>query len=125
MKLLDNLFIPQSLNDVDGGFTARMLCNPSHFIYQAHFPGNPITPGVCVIQLASELLEQKMNHPLWLKRVKSVKFLNSIIPASGKEIVYSFDGLTETETGCTVQVVVSEAAYINAKMSMEFSYESL
>ena len=29
----------------------------SHVIYQAHFPGEPITPGVCIIQMAKELLE--------------------------------------------------------------------
>ena len=125
MKLLDNLFFIQSIDDYDGGFKARLLCNPSHFIYQAHFPDNPITPGVCTIQVASELLQLKLNRPLWLKTVKSVKFLNSIIPEEGKEIVYTFTGMKETETGCAVQVVVSEADVTNVKMSIEICYESI
>ena len=36
--------------------TYEIALNAQHFIYQAHFPGEPITPGVCILQMACELL---------------------------------------------------------------------
>ena len=35
--------------------TYEIALNAQHFIYQAHFPGEPITPGVCILQMACEL----------------------------------------------------------------------
>ena len=57
MKLLDNFFITKTINELENGYEAVLQCNPAHIIYQAHFPGNPITPGACIIQVADELME--------------------------------------------------------------------
>jgi len=57
MKLRDSLYYIN--NKVTEGTAVRydVQLDASHFIYQAHFPGEPITPGVCIIQIAKELLE--------------------------------------------------------------------
>ena len=49
----------------------------SHVIYQAHFPGEPITPGVCIIQI--------------------VKFLAVISPVQSPRIRYILDKITVAE----------------------------
>ena len=49
----------------------------SHVIYQAHFPGEPITPGVCIIQIAKELLEESdisSTRSRWPKILKKVRY---------------------------------------------------
>ena len=43
--------------DTEGGVDYRVSLNASHIIYEAHFPGNPVTPGVCIIQIVKELVE--------------------------------------------------------------------
>ena len=124
MKLLDQLFILDETNETENGFEAVLQTNPEHLIYSAHFPGNPITPGVCIIQIANELLEKQLGKRLILKTIKNVKFLSVIIPAEGKKIKYAFSGIAETETGYKTQVVVSDETMVYAKMSLLFDYES-
>lgn len=125
MKLTDDFFTFEAFRENENGFEADLLTNPSHFIYKAHFPENPITPGVCIIQTAGELLEQKLNRKLFLKTVKNVKFLSVIIPEKGKKIKYSFSNIVEDENGCKSQVVVSDDTTVYAKISLIFSYVRL
>lgn len=125
MRLTDDFFIFEAFRKTENGFEADLRTNPEHFIYKAHFPGNPITPGVCIIKTAGELLEQKLDRKLFLKTVKNVKFLSVIIPEKGKKIKYSFSNIVEDENSCKVQVVVSDDAIVYAKISLIFSYVRL
>ena len=47
------------LNMVSGsdGLEVMIRLNPEHEIFRAHFPGQPITPGVCQIQMVTEISE--------------------------------------------------------------------
>ena len=40
----------------DLGATVRLL--PESAVYAGHFPGYPITPGVCLVQIALELIAE-------------------------------------------------------------------
>ena len=54
--------------------------DPSHYIYKAHFPNQPVTPGVCIIQMVTELASQLTKKELSLQCAKNVKFLSLLIP---------------------------------------------
>ena len=56
------------------GATIRLL--PESPVYQGHFPGYPITPGVCLVEIALELM-----GPVRLVGAKNIKFTSPIIPA--------------------------------------------
>ena len=123
MQFLDNLFITQSITDTENGFITVLCCNPKHLVYQAHFPGNPITPGACLLQTAGEVLQQKLARPLFLKSSKNVKYLNVLVPAEGKEVRFTFSNLAASETECKAQVVIADEASVYTKMSLTYSYE--
>ena len=125
MQLTNSFFFIKSTHDTDGGFEAELITNPKHPIYKAHFPGSPITPGVCVIQEAGEMLEEKLNRRLYLKTVKNVKFLSVIIPEESKIIKYSFSNIVEEDNGVKTQVLVSDDDTVYAKISLIFSNERL
>ena len=125
MRLTDGFFIIESIQDTEGGFEAVLRTNPEHPIYKAHFPGSPITPGVCIIQAAGELLEKILNRKLYLKTVKNVKFLSVIIPEEGKKIRYNLSNIVDDENGCKAQITVSDDASVYAKISLIFSNERL
>ena len=124
MNFLDHLFTIKEIVDTEDGFTAIVETNPDHPVYLAHFPGNPITPGACLIQFAGTLLEQKQNRKLWLKTIKNVKFLSSIIPEKGKEVKFSYSHIVEEASECKVQLVVTDdKPTIFTKMTLVFGYE--
>jgi 3-hydroxyacyl-[acyl-carrier-protein] dehydratase len=125
MNFLDNLFIKESITDTDTGFTAKLRCNPAHPVYQAHFPGNPISPGACLLKTAGGVLQQKLGRPLYLKASKNIKYLNLLIPEEGKEVCFNFSNFSEVENGCKAQVVIADEASVYTKMSLTYSYEPL
>ena len=125
MDFLDDLFIIKSTEETETGFVAQLCCNPAHSVYQAHFPGNPITPGACLLKTAGEVLQQKTGHPLYLKSSKNIKYLSLLVPEAGKEVRFEFSNFTEIENGCKAQLVIADETSVYSKMSLTFSYEPL
>ena len=125
MNFLANLFLTQSITETQDGFEAVMRCNPKHPVYKAHFPGNPITPGACMLQKAGTLMQEKMGRPLYLKASKNIKYLSLLIPNEGKEVKFVFSHVTESETECKAQVVITDDSSVYTKMSLTFSYEQI
>lgn len=80
MTLKNNLYTILGSETYDGRICYNLRLHPDCFIYQAHFPGKPVTPGVCIIQMAKELLEDHLQQSLQLTTVKNVKFLSVISP---------------------------------------------
>ncbi len=54
--------------------------NPKHPIFEGHFPGNPIMPGVCMMQIIKELTEDFLQKEVQLSKVSNVKFMATINP---------------------------------------------
>jgi 3-hydroxyacyl-[acyl-carrier-protein] dehydratase len=92
-------------NNIDGGVLVEVKFNPNHKIYQAHFPQNPITPGVMLIEIVKELLEEFYQFPLVLSVAKSVKFLHVVNPLEYPEVDYKI--LTSLDTDGTIKASVS------------------
>lgn len=105
MKLQNNLYnIIES--DTEAG-VYRISLDSECMIYKAHFPEMPITPGVCIIQIATELFELLQQRPLALAEVVNAKFLAVINPLQKKEIEYRFSKISPNETDGTVKVSVA------------------
>ena len=54
--------------------------NTNHSIYQGHFPGNPVVPGVCQIQMILEMISLIEDKPVRMEKADTVKFLSLIVP---------------------------------------------
>lgn len=61
--------------------TAAINLQSSHEIFGGHFPGRPVLPGVCMLQISQELLEKATGSPLIMRRTGQVKFLQPVDPA--------------------------------------------
>ena len=104
MKLINELYDIIGKDGGDGQLTYQVKFRPDCFIYQSHFPGNPITPGVCLIQIATEILESEYHHTYDLRLVKSIKFKN----------------MTDDNDLFKVNVCVENEEAQFAKMSLQF-----
>lgn len=76
-------------------------CNVDHPIFEGHFPGSPVVPGVCMIQFVRERLSVLKNLEFSLFQARSIKFINVIDPVKEKNLsieinaVNSDSGITE------------------------------
>lgn len=64
----------------DMAWLVNVELNDKHSIYQGHFPGNPVLPGVCTLQIIKECLDELMGTTLQYAQVSSCKFLSAINP---------------------------------------------
>jgi 3-hydroxyacyl-[acyl-carrier-protein] dehydratase len=60
--------------------------NPAHPVYEGHFSGNPVVPGVCQVQMISELLSVIKGSALRLMHADNVKFLSLMVPDKNRVI---------------------------------------
>lgn len=115
--LKNELYTIDSKQADDTAVCYALTLNPQHVIYQAHFPGEPITPGVCIIQIGKELLEEHLQRKLEIVKVKNVKFLAVLSPTETPQVTYQLSRIKESDTEVSVSVVVKTDDVVRAKLS--------
>ena len=98
----------------------NVILNPDHLIYRAHFPGQPVTPGVCILQMIQELLSEQVGTRLYISKIKNTKFISMISPVSDGRISVVFNSVTEDEGGIKAQGVVARPDN-QAELFLKFS----
>ena len=102
--------------DADGA-TVRLL--PESPVYQGHFPGYAITPGVCLVQMALELIgemAEQVGHDgrkFRLVAAKNIKFVAPVFPVEGTQLRFNLSG-----EGSNWSVEVFNGEVLSAKMSL-------
>ena len=61
-------------------YLCTLTLNAEHPIFKGHFPNNPVTPGVCMMQIIKNLTEEITEHKLFLAKTTNVKFMALINP---------------------------------------------
>ncbi len=121
MRLKDSFFSileTTEMPDSAGGVVYKIKLNAGHPIYQAHFPNKPITPGVCIIQMAIELLGEHVGKEMVLKEIKNVKFIFVISPEENEELNYVFNRISNEGDKWKAQLTVDHGDSMFAKISI-------
>ena len=121
-KMLQGILYETMAVDAAGA-TVRLL--PESPVYQGHFPGYPITPGVCLVEIALELIAamadlighrcDQVGHDEKVRLVgaKNIKFTSPIIPTEGTELRFNLGGEGSERT---VEILSGDT--LCAKMSL-------
>lgn len=119
MKLKNNLFKINKIEDTDQGRKYSITLLADCKIYQAHFPGQPVTPGVCILQIAKELLEEEYGMSYEISDIKNVKFLYILSPKDDPDVVFTLTKVDPSEDHKTVsaKMEVTNAAHHFASIS--------
>jgi 3-hydroxyacyl-[acyl-carrier-protein] dehydratase len=79
--LLKDFYKVEQLQKVEEGkYLAFVNLNKDHAIFKGHFPGNPVTPGVCMMQIIKELTQEITGNSLTMTSSSNVKFMALINP---------------------------------------------
>ena len=98
--------------------TAALTFNAGHRIFEGHFPGQPVVPGVCMMQLVRELVETYLlRGKARVTQADNLKFLTMIDPRESPtvraEVKYEENGkvvarfFNETTTFFKMNAVVT------------------
>lgn len=84
--MLDTFFSVVKQESSPGSVKAWLSINKDHDILKGHFPGKPIVPGVCMMQIITELMELRTKRNLRIKEAQNMKFLSVIDPVQNNII---------------------------------------
>lgn len=122
MVLQDNLYTIVSQQKEDGLDVFRVCIHPEWPIFKAHFPGHPITPGVCIVQMVQELLQNLVHRKLCLCQAKNVKYFAILSPEEVTDLSVTFTKMEELPDGSfKVQAQVTGGETLYTKLSATFA----
>jgi 3-hydroxyacyl-[acyl-carrier-protein] dehydratase len=90
--LLHDLFIVDGWQPSAGALRAQLRLRVSHRIFAGHFPGRPVLPGVCLVQLVQELAAPAAGSAVRLVRAGPIKFITMIDPDRDAAIIMTLTG---------------------------------
>ena len=105
MILLEDFYTFLYHEPAPGSVKAKISINRDHKILKGHFPGLPIVPGVCMMQMIKEILEQVIGKETNLTQAADMKFLAVINPLENN-LIHASVKYTTDEAGA-INIVAS------------------
>ena len=84
--LVNDFFTISKLEKEGFEVKAELIINADHKIFEGHFPGHPVVPGVCMMQMIKEIIEKVIGEKTNLVRAGEMKFLAIIDPKENNMI---------------------------------------
>ncbi|HTR32057.1 MAG TPA: hypothetical protein VMH27_22450 [Puia sp.] len=84
--LLNDLFLVDEWKAGPATLTAMLRVRFPHPIFEGHFPGRPVLPGACLVQLVQELATKLAGRDVRLIRAGQIKFVAMIDPVTDPAI---------------------------------------
>lgn len=104
---------------------AQLEINAEHKIFKGHFPGQPVVPGVCMMQMVKEIIEQVTQRKTNLLKAGEMKFLAVIDPGLDNIIQTTLKYNAE-ENGCiSVSATLFKGELIHFKFKGLFSFSAI
>ena len=123
MAYFDDIFLLKSFTDTGEGYEALAALNAGHPVFESHFPGAPIVPGVCLMRQVEQLTSKYLSKPLKLTGVSNAKFIN-IVSANGVgEVLFS---VTVDSDSLKAKATLGspDGTVVYARFSMSFDADS-
>lgn len=119
--LQNDLYTVKSLTRDESRVAAVIGLNAMHPVFEGHFPGNPVLPGVCIIQITKELLESVTGKKLIMKTASNIKYIAFISPMHNNTV--QFDLTLAVQSGriiaCSCNVTSGETVFCRMKSEFE------
>ncbi|AEA43438.1 3-hydroxyacyl-ACP dehydratase [Fluviicola taffensis] len=110
MILKDTFYTINSLKLEEQALEANITIDANHSIFEGHFPGNPVTPGVVQLELIKELLSTQFGEKIQLKTLSNSKFLAVLNPVNTPEVHVKMTVVTQEDDSLKVsgQMITGE-----------------
>lgn len=118
--MFTDLFQIQSHSQEGESHRWEVALNPESGIFKVHFPGNPIMPGACQLEMFRQLAGEALGKDVDIASVNNIKYLALIDPRGIQRFaVTGTFAVTEGATKCTVVVSSDEKTYTKASLTLK------
>jgi 3-hydroxyacyl-[acyl-carrier-protein] dehydratase len=85
--LLNDLFTYSELEESSVSLLKfKIEISVNHAVFDGHFPGNPVMPGVCQMEIVKEVMCSYFKKELVYNSVSDMKFINMWLPNEAKHV---------------------------------------
>lgn len=84
--ITNDLFSINKITHEDAAISVMLNINADSEILKGHFPGQPVVPGACMLQIVKEVLEIVLNYPVRQKKADQLKFMIMIDPKNTSSV---------------------------------------
>jgi 3-hydroxyacyl-[acyl-carrier-protein] dehydratase len=120
MLLLNHLYTLVKQTSENGKVQASIAFNKEHKIFEGHFPGHPVVPGVCMIQILREIMEVEVGSRLRIRTGDNLKFLSVINPQENPEVQVSLSYTVQEPTfNINATLFLAEVTFFKFKGTFE------
>ena len=97
-----------------------VIFNVNHDIFKAHFPGNPIVPGVCSLEIVRQLVAcmLEIETEARIISVKNMKFVSLMTPSVDKRFVFDIALSQKTDSQYVTKVSILDGDSVAVKASL-------
>lgn len=114
--LKNDLYHIIELHSANKEITAEIKLNNEHDIFKGHFPDVPVLPGVTMMQMVKEIMEEALGNNLQIKRAVQLKFLQMVNPQKVDSLYFHINW-SETEEGIKVKAELKQQDDVFFKMT--------
>lgn len=115
--LKNDLYTITTFENNTGTVAAAISLNTAHPIFEGHFPGQPVLPGVCMMQIVKELTEAATGKKLFLNDAAQCKFLSMVDPRKTPELQVTIDYKEPGEHTVAIAAVLKSEEAVFFKIS--------
>ncbi len=106
--LKDDFYTIVEKNKTNAGFSFLVRLNEKHSIYNGHFPGQPVVPGACLLQMLIEFTEVMLERKVKFLQADELKFLVPINPIEDNILHAQVSYITGSEGKINVTAAFSQ-----------------
>ena len=104
--------------DVSGRVVIKL--NPNHPIFAGHFPGQPVLPGACLLQMVKETMQNFTGEELQLVKANHLKFISIIDPSKNNILEMALTHKRSENNEWVVSATLTDGATTCFKFSGSF-----
>lgn len=101
----------------ESSLITQVKINAAHAIFNGHFPGNPVVPGVCMLQMIKDILSGKVNNDIRLQSLANVKFITVVDPTQHDSLEINIKFENSGENAYKVNAVITAQDIVFLKIS--------
>lgn len=121
MKFEDYYYKVYSMHtDWAYSMTEHIAFLPRCDIFGGHFPGRPVCPGACNIQLIKDVAQRLTGRRLLVSAIRQCRFTALLTPDTCPEVDVQVDITARTESGYSITARISDGrqTYVEFKGDM-------
>lgn len=106
--------ISQQIEEQSATFIVTL--EPSCPVYDGHFPGNPIAPGACNIEMVRQCASIAMGKDIRITAIRLCKFMMLIRPSISEQLTIQMNWIAER---MSATIIVEDKLAVQLKLTIQ------